>query len=436
MLQTRVLHEEEETQKFKDLEGKYHYMGETRPAGDTLRMVFEQNGQWVALMSWGSACYRLKHRDNHIGWVPSLRAARQKLVVQNRRFTLLAPKGTAHNLASKCLGLAVRELPALWFKHFGYEPLLAETFCDMETQAGTCYRAAGWTPLGMTAGFSRSRHTHAYYVPNDRPKALWVKPLRPNACETLCAAELPPECEAGAHSENRGVAPFSQALCESLHDALCRVPDPRRKNRSFHIGALLTLTVHGAMAGCRDLSAIVRHAAGLTHAQRVALGLPRFDRKGGGNYRKIPSYNAFYNLLKKLNPDRFAECLCGWIRAHDGLLPRQLALDGKFIRDVVGFVSLVDAQTGVPVAMARASQKEGEGERCEMRVARALVRETDLSNATVSMDPLHCQQETVREIQMSGGEVLVQVKGNQRHLLAACARHAAQAPFFDHGARG
>jgi len=34
----------------------------------------------------------------------------------------------------------------------GYEPLLAVTFCDREASAGTWYRAAGWTALGMTKG--------------------------------------------------------------------------------------------------------------------------------------------------------------------------------------------------------------------------------------------------------------------------------------------
>ncbi len=159
--------------------------------------------------------------------------------------------------------------------------------------------------------------------------------------------------------------------------------------------------------------------------------MPRFDRKGGGNYRKTPSYSAFYNLLRQLDPDDFAAVLGAWIRAHEGGLPRQLALDGKFVGDVAGIVSLADAETGVPVAMAAASQKEGEGDRCELAVGRSLVREADLSNALVSTDALHCRQETVREIAMSGGEALVQVKGNQKSILAACKRVAeGRAPLF------
>ena len=420
-----------ELKRFKKLEGEYHYMGETRSGGETLRLVAEEDDEWVALMVWGSACYRLKDRDAHIGWTASLRALRQKLVVQNRRFTLLAKRGERPNLASQVLGLAARELPALWRASFGYEPLLAETFCDREASAGTCYRAAGWTPLGMTKGFSRSRQTADYYVPNGRPKALWVRPLRPDACSALCSAELPPECRRGADSDAYGVLPLPEPLVESLHDALCRVRDPRGSNRVFHIGAMLTLLVLGVMAGHKDLKPIVKHCGKLTQRQRVALGLPRFDRKGGGNYRKTPGYTAFYSLLRQLPPDDFAAVLGAWIRAHEGQLPRQLALDGKFIRDVAGLVSLADAETGVPVAMAAVSQKEGDGDKCELAVGRGLVREADLSNALVSADALHCQQQTVREIAMSGGEALVQVKGNQKKILAACKSVAAgRAPLF------
>ena len=423
-----------ELKRFKKLEGEYHYMGETRSAGDTLRLVAEEDGEWVALMVWGSACYRLKDRDAHIGWTATLRALRQKLVVQNRRFTLLAKRGERPNLASQVLGLAARELPVLWRASFGYEPLLAETFCDREASAGTCYRAAGWTPLGMTKGFSRSRQTADYYVPNGRPKALWVRPLRPDACVALCAAELPPECRRGADSDAYGVLPLPEPLVESLHDALCRVRDPRGSNRVFHIGAMLALLAMGVMAGHKDLKPIVKHCGKLTQRQRVALGLPRFDRKGGGDYRKTPGYTAFYSLLRQLPPDDFAAALGAWIRAHEGELPRQLALDGKFIRDVAGLVSLADAETGVPVAMAAASQKGGEGDRCELAVGRGLVRAADLSNTLVSADALHCQQETVREIALSGGEALVQVKGNQKKILAACKGVAAgRAPLFEPG---
>lgn len=426
MLTVRVM-EARERKRFGELEGKYHYMGETRSGGDTMRLVFEEDGAWVALMVWGSACYRLKDRDAHIGWTPRLRAQRQKLVVMNRRFTVLDVRGARRNLASQVLGLAVRELPALWHEVHGYEPLLAETCCDMEVSSGTCYRAAGWTPVGVTKGYAR--HRRDFYVPNGRPKTLWVKPLRPGAENILCGLTLPPECTGGANCDAWGVLPLKATQAESLHETLCRVLDPRSTNRTFHIGALLTILAMAVMGGARNLAQVVRFAATLTLGQRQALGLPRF--KVGSDYRKTPSYKAFYNLLRQLDPDAFARVMSAWLQAHEGTLPRQLALDGKFIGDVVGIVSLVNVNTGVPVAIAPASQKEGEGHRCEMRVGRRLLAETDLTGATLSFDALHSQFDTARETTMSGGELVAQIKGNQKGILATAERLAAgPSPFL------
>ena len=55
-------------------------------------------------------------------------------------------------------------------KKYHYRPLLAETFCDVEHSAGTCYKAAGWIPLGMTKGFTRTNRQECdFYVPNGNP---------------------------------------------------------------------------------------------------------------------------------------------------------------------------------------------------------------------------------------------------------------------------
>ena len=59
-----------ETKWFRKLEGEYHYMGESHGAGDLVRLVFEEEGRPVALMTWAAACYCLKARDERIGWNP------------------------------------------------------------------------------------------------------------------------------------------------------------------------------------------------------------------------------------------------------------------------------------------------------------------------------------------------------------------------------
>lgn len=423
-LTVRVI-EAGEHERFDALLGHYHYLGESRPVGDAMRMVAEIEGQWVGLLMWGSAAYRLKPRDAFIGWTATQRARRQKLVVQNRRFLLLAQRGEHPNLASRILGAAVRELPRLWREAFGYEPLLAETFTDIEAYEGTCYKAAGWRPLGLTKGFSR--HRADFYVPNDRPKKLWVRELRHDAPAFLRAMDLPEACRLGADSDADGVLPVGKAHIASLHATLCGVPDPRASNRSFHIGSILSIVAMAIFSGHYNLVQIVRFANRLRNDQRRDLGLPRFS--SDSSYRKVPSYKVFYNLLRKLDVDAFARILSQWLAQQSGTLPTALALDGKFIRDTVGLVCMVDHETGVPHTMARASHKEGEGEYCELKVAQRMIEaQPDLSHALITADPLHCQVRTAQEIVARGGDFLLQAKDNQKtvrtlaaSLTAACS---------------
>ena len=421
MLKIRPVWKADELKRFGELEEKYHYMGETHSGGDTLRLAIEDDGEWVAIMVWGGACYHLLRRDEYIGWTPSLRARRLKLIASNRRFTILAKPGERRNLASQCLALAAREIPGLWMRKFHYRPLLAETFCDIEHSAGTCYKAAGWTPLGMTKGFTRTNRQECdFYVPNDRPKTLWVKPLVPNALELLNARELPADCALGAQGNSDGVMPIGKEQRESLYDALCRVRDTRDSNRTFHIGGMLSIVVMAMMSGANSVKAIARFAKRLDMPQRRELCMPHAKSKSGvvaKHEYKVPSYVTMYNFLKTLDLDDFAGKLTEWMSAQEGTLPRQLALDGKFVKEVMGVVSVVNVENGAPVAVAPVSRKEGETGKCEMPVGRRLLSEMDLTNALVCSDALHCQHETVRTVARSNGESLVQIKDNQKGLL-------------------
>jgi hypothetical protein len=409
--------QKKEQKQFNKLAGKFHYMGEGHSGGDTMRLIVEVDGEWVALLLWGSAAYRLKDRDIFIGWSAPQQAQRQKLIVQNRRFVLLSKPGTHPNLASRILGKMIKELPALWHKKFGYEPLLAETFSDIEMQEGTCYKASGWIGLGKTKGYSK--HRADFFVPNDRPKKLWVRELHPNATELLRASDIPIEYAKGCLSNDDGVMPLKMKQIESLYDVLRKVPDPRARNSVFRVGAMLSITAMAILSGHRNLTQIVRFANRMTMKQRKNLGLPRFEK--GSSYYKVPSYSSFYNLLRQLDVNAFAEVLSAWLQQHNGTLPTALALDGKFIRDTVGIVCLVDHETGVPHSMAKASKKKGEGKDCELKASQRMINGiSDLSNTVITADPLHCQQKTARAIVERGGDYVFQVKDNQKtvHKLA------------------
>src|SRR5271165_440140 len=90
----------DEVEWFDGLLASHHYLGAGQLVGDYLRQVVERDGKAVALLVWGPACYALKDRDLWISWSACQRVERLKLIVQNRRFLLLTPKGEAPNLAS------------------------------------------------------------------------------------------------------------------------------------------------------------------------------------------------------------------------------------------------------------------------------------------------------------------------------------------------
>ena len=130
----------------------------------------------MAVLVWCAAAWHLPGRDQTVGWDPVTRSKRLKLVVQLRRFLVLEATRRP-NLASQCLGAGLRELGSQWENQHGYRPLLAESFSDPESHAGTVCKATNWVQAGLTKGYSQNPND--YYIPNDRPKKLWLKELAP-----------------------------------------------------------------------------------------------------------------------------------------------------------------------------------------------------------------------------------------------------------------
>src|SRR3974390_34492 len=201
--------EAEEVARFESLLCERHYLGEAKPVGDFLRQVALRDVEWVGLLVWGPAAYKLKDRERWIGWSVPQRLQRLKLVVQKRLFLLLSPKGAEPNLASQVLGAACKALADQWRGRFGYSPLVAESFTDPEAYAGTCYKASGWEAVGMSQG--NSRHRPDFYVPNQRPKRLWLKELCPKARQAALCVEFDPSRCAGGGGNPKWRATFEPA---------------------------------------------------------------------------------------------------------------------------------------------------------------------------------------------------------------------------------
>jgi hypothetical protein len=326
-LTTQVVSETIALERCRELLEREHALGVRRAKGRSLYQVICRDDVWVGVILWTGSCWHLKARDEWVGWDAVTRSERLQLIVHQGRFLVLEQTREL-NLASQILGASIRDLPGQWEEVFGYRPLLAETFTDPESHAGTCYKAAGWESVGFSG--RDGRHYGEKLPERVRPKKLWLKPLHPRARERLCALELAEEHRGGvaAHAGERSALKSAELL--SLFEAFQRVPDPRtRAGQRYPIGAVLALVALGLLRGAVHLSGILRTAQRLNQSQRAHL---RLRYKKGTRFRPVPGYDVYREVLQRVDLEALARVLTQWLQAHAGQLPRTLAVDGKTIR--------------------------------------------------------------------------------------------------------
>jgi len=168
--------------QWRSLVHSYHYLGHRTPFGAHLRYLFRGSHEVVGCLQFSSAAWRLRARDQWIGWDEDQRQARLQHIVCNSRFLIL-PWVRVPHLASHVLAKAARALPADWAQHYAITPWLLETLVDPARYRGTCYRAANWLELGLSSGRGRDDRAHERH--GAAPKQLWVYPLCPDARERL-----------------------------------------------------------------------------------------------------------------------------------------------------------------------------------------------------------------------------------------------------------
>lgn len=123
--------------------------------------VGEVGGIAVSAPAW-----RLAARDQWLGWSDATRVSNLSGILCNSRFLIL-PTITVKHLASHVLGLLARRIVADWQGRYGISPWLLETCVELE-RTGTCYRAANWIEVGLTAGRGRQDRHHKEDVPQKR----------------------------------------------------------------------------------------------------------------------------------------------------------------------------------------------------------------------------------------------------------------------------
>lgn len=184
-LELELVRSDEARRLFRELVGRYHYLGHAVPFGAHLRYLIYAGlpqRRVVACMQFSSAAWRIAVRDEWIGWDEGTRVRNLQHIVNNSRFLVL-PWVEVKNLASRILSEAVRRMATDWKRTYRVEPMLAETLVDPRRYRGTCYRAANWIDVGFTSGLGRQdRRRSGGEV---APKTVLIYPLAQDAAERL-----------------------------------------------------------------------------------------------------------------------------------------------------------------------------------------------------------------------------------------------------------
>jgi hypothetical protein len=176
----------EASRVWNELMDRHHYLGSGPLCGAQLRyLIHSQTHGWLGGLSFSAAAWRVRARDEWIGWSDEVREQNLHRVVCNSRFLILPHLQVAH-LASHVLGSALKRLGQDFRRRYGYEPLLVETFVDQERFAGTCYRAANFIEVGRTQGRGRQDRTHRG---EGSVKRVFVYPLMEQPRERLCEGQ-------------------------------------------------------------------------------------------------------------------------------------------------------------------------------------------------------------------------------------------------------
>lgn len=224
--------------------------------------------------------------------------------------------------------------------------------------------------------------------------------------------------------------PLPLEVSNSVAAHFAELPDPRVNRRKRHLlPDILTIALCAVLCGADDFVEIELFGRLKKDWFKERLTLPN----------GIPSHDTFTRVFAQLDPAAFREGFLSWVEAvraalaqaagQQSALPEQIAIDGKTLRrsfeagNVHSAIHMVSAwahQSGLVLA-----QLKVDGKTNEITAVPELLKRLDIAGCIVSMDAMHCQKGTARQIIERGGDYVIGLKGNQENL------HNAVTLFFD-----
>lgn len=223
---------------------------------------------------------------------------------------------------------------------------------------------------------------------------------------------------------------MSHKLSDSFVQHFENIEDPRRQAGLRHpLIEVLFIAICAIVAGADDWVAVERFGKAKRSWFEKYLPL-----KHG-----VPSHDTFGDVFGVLDPEQFTEAFIEWMKMV-ATISGVIALDGKTVRrsfdkalgkSAIHMVSAWSSENHLILGQVKVDDKSN-----EITAIPKLLRLLVIKGCLVTIDAMGCQTEIAEQIVEQGGDYLLAVKKNQKHLyedIEHLFKHAVPENFHAEG---
>jgi predicted transposase YbfD/YdcC len=206
------------------------------------------------------------------------------------------------------------------------------------------------------------------------------------------------------------------ALVLSMFSA---VVDPRARNARHRLTDVLAIALLAVISGADDYPGIVEFGRDRAELLGTLLPLPH----------GIPSVSTFRRVFAAVDPAAMGEVLGRWAKELvKTCAGKQIAIDGKALRrsfehawNKLGMLDMVTAwcvEDGLCLGQSAVEEKSN-----EIVAVPQVLALLDLKGAVVTVDALNTQKDIAAQIVAGGGDYVMALKDNHKHLFQRVVRN-------------
>lgn len=204
----------------------------------------------------------------------------------------------------------------------------------------------------------------------------------------------------------------SDLINPNFIDYFAELADPRIEDRCDHkLIDILFIAICAVICGADTFTDFEEFGLAKQAWLRQFLELPH----------GIPSHDTFGRVLARLNPTAFQQCFLNWVRAVATLTDQEVVpIDGKTLRrshdktkgrQAIELVSAWTRRNRLMLGQIKVAEDSN-----EITAVPLLLQLLELKGCIVTLDALHCQKDTAREILKQEADYVLALKGNQETL--------------------